>query len=40
MDRTLTLYHGSSLILKHPQFGKGTPFHDYASASTARRLWK
>ena len=29
MDRTLTLYHGSSLILKHPQFGKGTPFHDY-----------
>ena len=29
MDRTLTLYHGSSLILKRPQFGKGNPFHDY-----------
>ena len=29
MDRTLTLYHGSSLILKHPQLGKGNPFHDY-----------
>ena len=29
MDRTLTLYHGSSLILKHPHLGKGNPFHDY-----------
>lgn len=29
MDRTLTLYHGSSLILKHPEFGNGNPFHDY-----------
>ena len=29
MDRTLTLYHGSPLILKRPRFGKGNPFHDY-----------
>lgn len=29
MDRTLRLYHGSSLILKRPQFGKGNLFHDY-----------
>lgn len=29
MNKTLTLYHGSSLILKRPKFGKGNPFHDY-----------
>ena len=29
MDRTLTLYHGSSLITEHPEFGKGNPFNDY-----------
>ena len=29
MDRTLTLYHGSPLILKRPLFGKRNPFHDY-----------
>ena len=29
MDKTLTLYHGSSLIIERPQFGKGNPFNDY-----------
>ena len=29
MDRTLTLYHGSSVIIERPQFGKGNPFNDY-----------
>lgn len=29
MDRTLTLYHGSSLILKRPLFGKGNQLNDY-----------
>ena len=29
MDKALILYHGSSLILKHPEFGNGNPFHDY-----------
>lgn len=29
MGKTLTLYHGSSLIIERPQFGKGNPFNDY-----------
>ena len=29
MNRTLTLYHGSSLSTEHPEFGKGNPFNDY-----------
>ena len=29
MDKTLTLYHGSSLIIERPEFGKGNPFNDY-----------
>uniref|UniRef100_UPI003FEFBF15 DUF3990 domain-containing protein n=1 Tax=Dysosmobacter welbionis TaxID=2093857 RepID=UPI003FEFBF15 len=29
MDKALTLYHGSSLIIERPQFGKGNPFNDY-----------
>ena len=29
MDKVLTLYHGSSLIIERPQFGKGNPFNDY-----------
>ena len=29
MDKTLTLYHGTSLIIERPQVGKGNPFNDY-----------
>lgn len=29
MEKSLTLYHGSSLIIERPQFGKGNPFNDY-----------
>lgn len=29
MGKALTLYHGSTLIIEHPQFGKGNPFDDY-----------
>ncbi|OUQ19609.1 DUF3990 domain-containing protein [Lachnoclostridium sp. An138] len=29
MNKSLTLYHGSSLIIEQPEFGKGNPFNDY-----------
>lgn len=29
MEKTLTLYHGSSFIIERPEFGKGNPFNDY-----------
>lgn len=29
MEKILTLYHGSSLIIERPVFGKGNPFNDY-----------
>lgn len=29
MEKILTLYHGSSLIIEQPVFGKGNPFNDY-----------
>lgn len=29
MDKTMTLYHGSSFIIERPEFGKENPFNDY-----------
>ena len=29
MEKTLTLYHGSSFIIERPEFGKGNQFNDY-----------
>jgi len=29
MDDTITLYHGSSIIISRPEFGKGNPRNDY-----------
>ncbi len=29
MEKTLTLYHGSSFVIERPEFGKGNQFNDY-----------
>lgn len=29
MANSLTIYHGSSHVIEHPEFGVGNPYNDY-----------
>ena len=36
----MILWHGSPMIIEHPDLGKGKEHNDYGRGSTAPKAWK